>query len=123
MKGSRYGTPKPAESVIWISREINLNVNAIPNQSQARSQFAPLLPIRHWLDNIFIDNPKTARLICRLIPARCPFERRITMFGRTILYIPPLCKLNPFYEECVGLRFRALCYLADECHEDVSSFC
>jgi hypothetical protein len=38
------------------------------------------------------------------------------------LHIPPLCKLNPFYEEVLGMRFRALCYLADECGEDVSQF-
>jgi hypothetical protein len=37
--------------------------------------------------------------------------------------IPPMCKLNPLYEEVVGLRFRALCYLADDCGEDISQYC
>ncbi len=41
---------------------------------------------------------------------------------RTLLSIPPLCKLNPLYEQVVGLRFRALCYLADECGEDVTPY-
>jgi len=34
-----------------------------------------------------------------------------------------MCKLNPLYEEVVALRFRALCYLADECGEDVTCYC
>jgi hypothetical protein len=33
-----------------------------------------------------------------------------------------LCKLNPLYEQLVGLRFRALSYLADDCGEDVSQY-
>jgi hypothetical protein len=58
-----------------------------------------------------------------MIPTQCPFERDISLFGRTILSIPPLCKLNPLYEEVIGLRFRALCYLADDCGEDVGCYC
>ena len=30
--------------------------------------------------------------------------------------------LNPLYEQLVGLRFRALSYLADDCDEDVSEY-
>ncbi|MEH1922571.1 Mo-dependent nitrogenase C-terminal domain-containing protein [Nostoc sp.] len=59
----------------------------------------------------------------KAIPAQCPFERDITLFGRKLLHIPPMCKLNPLYEEVVGLRFKALCYLADECGEDVTAYC
>ncbi|MGL4376842.1 MAG: Mo-dependent nitrogenase C-terminal domain-containing protein, partial [Microcoleaceae cyanobacterium] len=44
------------------------------------------------------------------------------LFSRKVAYIPPLCKFNPFYEEFVTLRFRALCYLADDCGEDISEF-
>ncbi len=78
--------------------------------------------IRTWLNNFQIQTPKTARFICQFIPAQCPFARDISLLGRKILHIPPLCKLNPFYEEVLGMRFRALCYLADECGEDVSQF-
>ena len=39
------------------------------------------------------------------------------------MQIPPLCKLNPVYEEVVYLRFRALCYLADCCGEDIQRYC
>lgn len=82
-----------------------------------------LQSVRQWLDHIEIHQVKTARLIAKLIPAQCPFERRITCFGRVIAYIPPLCKLNPLYDEFVGLRFRALSYLADECGEDIRRYC
>ncbi|MGM0455081.1 MAG: Mo-dependent nitrogenase C-terminal domain-containing protein [Cyanobacteriota bacterium] len=78
--------------------------------------------IRTWLNDFQIQTPKTARFICQFIPAQCPFARDISLLGRQILHIPPLCKLNPFYEEVLGMRFRALCYLADECGEDVSQF-
>ncbi|WP_088893246.1 Mo-dependent nitrogenase C-terminal domain-containing protein [Leptolyngbya ohadii] len=83
----------------------------------------PLQPIRLWLDSFPVHNPTIARRLAKLIPPQCPFERDIKFFGRTLLHIPPLCKLNPFYEELVGLRFRALCYLADECGEDVRPYC
>ena len=80
-------------------------------------------PIRNWLDNIDISNPQLAHKLCRNIPAQCPFERDIILFGRNLIHIPPMCKLNPVYQEVVTLRFRAMCYLVDECGEDVSQYC
>jgi hypothetical protein len=85
--------------------------------------YDPLHPVRQWLESIEIQNPQFAHLLCKLIPAQCPFERDIVIFGHKLLHIPPLCKLNPFYEQFVGLRFKALCYLADECGEDISCYC
>lgn len=82
-----------------------------------------LQPIAQKLDAIEIHSPKTAHFFCRLIPAQCPFERDIRCFDRVLLHIPPMCKLNPFYEQLVGLRFKALCYLADVCGEDVAAYC
>jgi Mo-dependent nitrogenase C-terminus len=38
-------------------------------------------------------------------------------------HIPAMCKLNPAYEQLVELRFKALCFLADECGEDVTPYC
>lgn len=76
-----------------------------------------------WLETIEVHEPKLARLFCKLIPARCPFERHIKLFGCQVLYIPPLCKLNPFYEQVVSLRFKCLCYLADVCGEDITAYC
>ncbi|HHP7244175.1 MAG TPA: Mo-dependent nitrogenase C-terminal domain-containing protein [Elainellaceae cyanobacterium] len=99
-------------------------MNNLSPQSQGRqSRLRFLNPIRNWLDDFEIRNPKVARLISRTIPAQCPFERDITLFGHVIAHIPPLCKLNPLYEQFVGLRFRSLCYLVDECGEDIQSFC
>ncbi|MBW4611784.1 MAG: Mo-dependent nitrogenase C-terminal domain-containing protein [Desmonostoc vinosum HA7617-LM4] len=82
-----------------------------------------LQPLRQWLDELEIQNRKLAKFIAKLIPAQCPFERDIMLFGRTVAHIPPMCKLNPLYEQLVGLRFRALCYLVDQCGEDIQSYC
>jgi Mo-dependent nitrogenase C-terminus len=84
---------------------------------------AILLPVRQWLESIKINNHRKAHTVCRLIPRSCPFERNINFFNLTNLYIPPLCKLNPFYEQLVELRFKALTYLADECGEDITIYC
>lgn len=81
-----------------------------------------LHPVRDWLDELEIHDPQVARFLCKLIPAQCPFERDINLFGRKVVHIPPLCKLNPLYEQLVGLRFRALSYLADDRGEDVSPY-
>lgn len=95
------------------------------SQSQDISQAHPhlLQPVQEWLDELEIHDPKVARFLCKMIPAQCPFEREIKLFGHKIVYIPPLCKLNPLYDQLVNLRFRALSYLADECGEDVSKYC
>ena len=85
--------------------------------------FALLRFLRNLIDGIEVKERCFAHLVCQLIPAQCPFERRIELGGRTLLYIPPLCKLNPLYDEVVALRFRALCYLAESCDEDISLYC
>jgi tellurite resistance protein len=81
-----------------------------------------LKPMKDWLDRVEIHDPRIARFICKMIPSQCPFERDITLFDRKIVHIPPMCKLNPLYEQLVGLRFRSLSYLADDCQEDVSEY-
>ncbi|WP_299414998.1 Mo-dependent nitrogenase C-terminal domain-containing protein [Acaryochloris sp. IP29b_bin.148] len=90
-----------------------------PTEKQPRD---PLKPVRQWLDGLDIQDPEVARFLCKMIPSQCPFERDITLFGKKVVHIPPMCKLNPLYEQLVGLRFKALSYLADECKEDVSSY-
>jgi tellurite resistance protein len=81
-----------------------------------------LLPVRQWLDGLEINDPRLARLLCQFIPAQCPFEREIMLFGRSVVHIPPLCTLNPLFEQIVALRFRALSYLAEECGEDIAAY-
>lgn len=82
-----------------------------------------LCPLRQRLENLDIGDPEVARFLCKIIPAQCPFERNITLLGCTIFHIPPLCKLNPFYEQIIGLRFKSLSFLADVCGEDVTLHC
>lgn len=94
-----------------------------PASADPHHTFDSLLPIRQWLNNVEIRHAMLAHLICRIIPIQCPFERDIYLFNRTLLHIPPLCKLNPLYGEVVGLRFRALCYLAEICGEGVRCYC
>jgi hypothetical protein len=93
------------------------------NFPKAKKTFDLLHPVRQWLESVNVNSPEMAHRLCQLIPAQCPFEREIKLFGRTLFHIPPMCKLNPLYEEVVALRFRALCYLADECGEDISAYC
>jgi len=80
-----------------------------------------LRPLRRWLDNIEVKNRTFAHTLCRIIPCCCPFERTLT-FGSHQIHIPALCELNPVYNELVGLRFRALGYLADDCGEDITHY-
>ncbi len=96
--------------------------NLLENLQATFPQGDVLHPVRSWLDNLEINTPYLARFLCQLIPPQCPFERDIVLFGRKIVHIPPMCKLNPLYEQLVGLRFRALCYLADVCKEDISRY-
>lgn len=110
----------------WVeTKEIDSDKSiATPvNQTQKRFRLDLLYPLRQWINQIDVRQRKLAHLVCRLIPAQCPFERDINLFGRTLFHIPPMCKLNPLYEELVMLRFRALCYLADECGEDITQYC
>ncbi|MGH8001520.1 MAG: Mo-dependent nitrogenase C-terminal domain-containing protein [Brasilonema sp.] len=95
----------------------------IPLQvAPTKRQIDALRPMRDWLDKLDIQDPRVARFLCKMIPSQCPFERDVKLFGRKMVHIPPLCKLNPLYEQLVGLRFRALSYLADDCGEDVSPY-
>ena len=93
----------------------------IPNRQP--KFFSPLQFVQQRLDCWEIEQEHTARRIVELIPAQCPFEREIRVFGKLIFSIPPLCKLNPLYEQLIGLRFRALCFLADRCGEDITPDC
>ena len=60
-----------------------------------------------------IDKYKVAQVLCQLIPESCPFQRDISL-GGYIFHIPSLCKLNPFYESLMMLRFRALNYITKD---------
>ncbi|MGC1306231.1 MAG: Mo-dependent nitrogenase C-terminal domain-containing protein [Phormidesmis sp.] len=98
-------------------------VSASPLQPPAKkSGVDPLKPAREWLDQLSVEDPRLARFVCKLVPSQCPFERDVKLFGHKVVHIPPMCKINPLYEQLVGLRFRALTYLADDCGEDVTPY-
>lgn len=96
--------------------------NVFASTPSRRPHFDFLHPLRQWLDNFNVRDPKVAHFIAKLVPSQCPFERDIAIFGHVVAHIPPLCKLNPLYEELISLRFRSLCYLADECGEDIQAY-
>lgn len=93
-----------------------------PKEQKAKFRSDVLYPVKDWLNDMEIKDPRLARFVCKVIPPQCPFERDINLFGRTIAHIPPLCKLNPLYEQFTTLRFRSLSYLADECGEDITEY-
>lgn len=93
-----------------------------PPNSQRSAWFQKMFnPLRGLIDGIEVRNYRLAHIICQVIPCCCPFERNVNLFGQTF-HIPALCKLNPVYDELVGMRFRALSFLADECGEDVTKY-
>jgi tellurite resistance protein len=112
-----------------ILESLRLTLNYRPNSAIAgiepheAAHLEPLKPVQEWLDHLDVQDPRLARFLCKMIPPQCPFERDVQLFGHKVIHIPPMCKLNPLYEQLVGLRFRALSYLADDCKEDVSKYC
>ena len=79
-------------------------------------------PLRDRLETIEIKDSKLAHFFCKYIPAQCPFARDIRLQGYT-LHIPPLCKLNPFYDQLMLLRWQSLSYLTEVCGEDITAYC
>ena len=97
-------------------------VSGLTPPQKSGSKIDVLHPVKDWLEGMDVKDPRLAKFVCKVIPPQCPFERDINLFGRTIAHIPPLCKLNPLYEQFTMLRFRSLSYLADECGEDVTKY-
>ena len=108
-------------SWVWLPKHQDASNATAP--TSFLPAFDLLRPLRKWLDEVEVRDAELAKSLCKMIPAQCPFERDVKILGRTLFHIPPMCKLNPLYEQVVGLRFRALCYLADECGEDVTCYC
>ncbi len=79
----------------------------------------PIYLVRKWLQSIEIHNQKIAKLFCIIIPAHCPFQKEVKIFNHILFRIPSLCKLNPFYEELIALRFKSLSYLAARCSNNL----
>ena len=105
-----------------VSPLVSENSDSIGVQKPRIPKPDPLKSVRVWLDGVAIRDPKVARFLCKLIPSQCPFERDVVVFGKKLVHIPPMCKINPLYDQLVGLRFRSLSYLADVCKEDVTPY-
>ena len=125
--GLKIEALKSLESTLWTPDLVDETEEEISKPSGEKSppdlaDLNPLKPVKKWLDGMNIDDPRVARFICKMVPPQCPFERDVVLFGKKIIHIPPMCKLNPLYEQLVGLRFRSLSYLADECQEDVTPY-
>jgi hypothetical protein len=77
-------------------------------------------PLVKFFSEKIETSDELAAITARAIPAHCPFARTISLpFGKQIC-IPPLCKLNPLYDELVALRFLALLTL-ERHHKDITS--
>ena len=120
LDATAYDLESVDEEMSVMSAHVSTNLQS-PSSSDRYSEV--LAPLKQWLDGMDIQDPRVARFICKMVPAQCPFERDVTVFGKKIIHIPPMCKLNPLYEQLVGLRFRSLSFLADDCGEDVSPYC
>ncbi len=118
---------KSLENTLYKPEELptasaNAASSLTPPAEKPQSCVDLLHPVKDWLEDMEVKDPRLAKFVCKVIPPQCPFERDINLFGRKIAHIPPLCKLNPLYEQFTMLRFRSLSYLADECGEDVTKY-
>jgi len=100
--------------------ELRIKLEAASHQDEHHPDL--LEPVKEWLDHMDVHDLRLANLICKIVPAQCPFERDLSLFGRKIMHIPAMCEINPLYDQLVGLRFRSLSYLAEK-GEDVSKYC
>lgn len=64
----------------------------------------PFLEPKEW-------TPALAQAWVDRIPAKCPFERAVWWGDRLVLYIPPLCPLNPLSTQLYSIRIKAQEYL------------
>ena len=123
MEDSKCDPQGPSSQIVFDANVIPAVGTPLSSRLPKPHQKNVLQPVKDWLDGWEIHDPRLAHFVCKIIPPQCPFERDIVLFGRKIVHIPAMCQINPLYEQLVGMRFRALCYLADECKEDVSSYC
>ena len=120
IEGTQSPPQEPTSSAAAVQWNAATPLSAKPLKAPHKNV---LQPVKDWLDGWEVHDPKVAHFVCKMIPPQCPFERDVVLFGRKIVHIPAMCQINPLYEQLVGMRFRALCYLADDCKEDISSYC
>ena len=57
--------------------------------SGSTNQLDFLSPLKNWLNNLEVGDRRLAHRLCHFIPTQCPFERKLNLFGHTILSVPP----------------------------------
>ena len=57
--------------------------NPIHSPITKKIHFDLFYPLRRWVDSIEVNNDKFAHFLCNLIPCTCPFERDVTILGKT----------------------------------------
>jgi hypothetical protein len=68
--------------------------------------YLPFLKPKKW-------SKKLAYKWVNAIPDKCPFERQLWIGETLILYIPPLCPLNPFSKQLYEIKLEAKTYIYD----------
>ena len=67
--------------------------------------YVPALRPKSW-------TPELAQRWVDSVPAKCPFERQLWWGDTLLLYVPPLCPLNPLSPQLYDIRLEAQTYLA-----------
>lgn len=67
--------------------------------------YVPALRPKSW-------TPELAQKWVDSVPAKCPFERQLWWGDTLLLYVPPLCPLNPLSSQLYDIRLEAQTYLA-----------
>ena len=58
-----------------------------------------------------IWNKELANKWVNAVPDKCPFERQIWIDDTLLLYIPPLCPLNPLSKQLYEIKLEAKTFL------------
>ena len=94
LSSSRSAAGKRARAPRWWGKMVDL----LPSLS------ASWLEPQEWTEDL-------ARKWVESIPSKCPFERQVWWGNVLLLYVPPLCPLNPFSGQLYSIRLKAQTYL------------
>jgi hypothetical protein len=67
--------------------------------------YVPYLRPKSW-------TPELAQKWIDRVPSKCPFERQLWLGETLVLYVPPLCPLNPLSTQLYSIRLEAQTYLS-----------
>ena len=73
--------------------------------------YIPALYPRNW-------TREKAEWWVKFVPSKCPFERQLWLGETLVLYIPPLCPLNPLSTQLYEIRVQAQTFLYQQSHTE-----